>query len=62
MIRCITLYIFSDRVPEFQDKILLHEDVTIARSVCDSIATIQHYISQGCVTQELFEKIRARIE
>lgn len=54
--------ILLDRIPEFQDKILLHEDVTIARSVCDSIATIQHYIRQGCVTQELFEKIRARIE
>lgn len=54
--------ILLDHIPEFQDKILLHEDVTIARSVCDNIATIQHYVQLGCITQELFEKIRTRTE
>lgn len=54
--------LFLERIPEFQDKISLHEDVTIVRSVCDNIATIQHYIQLGCITQELFEKIRTRIE
>lgn len=54
--------IIQDRIPEFQDKIHLQEDVTIARSICDSIANIQHYIRLGCITQELFEKTRIRIE
>ena len=52
----------TDHVPDFQEKIMLHEDVTIARTVCNNIATTQQFIKKGCITQQLFERIRTRIE
>ena len=56
------LCFIADHVPDFQEKIMLHEDVTIARTVCNNIATTQQFIKKGCITQQLFERIRTRIE
>ncbi|XP_060605030.1 serine/threonine-protein kinase TBK1-like [Ruditapes philippinarum] len=49
--------------PTFTESVWnLDEDYRLAKSVCDSIALIQSYIEQGCLTQDLFEKTINRTE